>query len=92
MLLSCCRQSEILPHGKVKLVDEYLLEGIQIVLLVEDKHCHPTEGATEQPLPDTHQGSLETSKKSMEKCVGTGRVMPFLQEDTIKVVPKTLLE
>ena len=31
-------QSKILPHGKVKLVDEYLLEGIQIVLLVEDKH------------------------------------------------------
>jgi hypothetical protein len=32
-------QSKILPHGKVKLVDEYLLEGIQTVLLVEDKHC-----------------------------------------------------
>lgn len=31
-------QSEILPHGKVKLVDEYLFEGIQIVLLVEDEH------------------------------------------------------
>ena len=32
-------QSKRLPHRKVKLVDENLLEGIQIVLLVEDKHC-----------------------------------------------------
>ena len=38
-LVELSSQSKILPHGKVKLVDEYLLEGIQTVLLVEDKHC-----------------------------------------------------
>ena len=30
--------SKILPYRKVKLVDEYLLEGIQVVLLIEDEH------------------------------------------------------
>jgi hypothetical protein len=30
---------KVLPYGKVKLVDENLLEGIQIVLLIEDEHC-----------------------------------------------------
>ena len=30
--------SEILPHSKLKLLDENLLEGVEVVLLVEDKH------------------------------------------------------
>ena len=31
--------SKVLPHSKIELVDENLLEGIQIVLLVKDEHC-----------------------------------------------------
>ena len=30
---------KILLHRKVKLVDENLLEGIQVVLFIEDEHC-----------------------------------------------------
>ena len=48
-------QSEILPHGKVKLVDEYLFEGIQIVLLVEESaHFEPKniiKGIVFEPIP-----------------------------------------
>ena len=29
---------EIFPYCKFKLIDEYLLESIKVVLLIEDKH------------------------------------------------------
>jgi len=37
-IASCFTGLKVLPHGKFKLVDENLLEGIQVILLVEDEH------------------------------------------------------
>lgn len=30
---------EIFLHGELELLDEYLLEGVEIVLLIKDQHC-----------------------------------------------------
>lgn len=30
---------EVLPYSKFKLLDEDLLEGVEVVLLIENEHC-----------------------------------------------------
>ena len=35
----CDEVKRILLHGKFKLLDEDLLEGVEVILLIENEHC-----------------------------------------------------
>ena len=39
IIINCDEVKRILLHGKFKLLDEDLLEGVVVILLIENEHC-----------------------------------------------------